>query len=95
LRGSRAVLGKTGDEILPGYSPVEFRGSHIRVCLFCQSLAEKRQEHGLPPLIAIRKSKLPLMAPHSAITQGVDPMTELLLTRKNTSIGDALCGIAG
>jgi hypothetical protein len=47
--------------------------------LFCQSLAEIRQEHGLSFLIAIQKPKLALMAPHSAITQGVDVIAELVL----------------
>jgi hypothetical protein len=69
-------------------------GSNVNA-LFCQSLAEIRQEHGLSFLIAIQKPKLALMAPHSAITQGVDVIAELVLSRKNPSIRDALRGIAG
>jgi len=61
--------------------------------LFRQSLAEIRQEHGPSFLIAIQKPKLALMAPHSALTQGVDVIAELLLSRKKLPYAMPFAGL--
>jgi hypothetical protein len=45
--------------------------------------------------ISIRKPRLPLRVSHSAITQRVGVMNELVPCQKNTSMGDAGGGIAG